>query len=457
VSYGEHRASWNRVAVVLLLLLAGSEFATRGVMRGIGSGDTFNDFLSPYIQAKAWVRRLDPYSPQSVVKLWPDTAVRPASLSLEADAGTLILDRGIPTAYTPSCLLLIAPFAALPWSTAACLWMSMNVFLTFVWMILLIPAGWQWQETRSLAFLACALALAPFQTGLATLNPVIPACALGGIAVCLAERRSFAVTGSLVALSATLKPQIGLCFLAFFIMRRMWKASLLSFALAGAVTGLAILRMQAGHVAWLANYRTASHTLISGGVLSDFTSLNPTQWGLINSQLLTYEFFGERTLANDAAWLAFGMLAFLWMFRVIQRRSDRIDNTLLDLSAMAVLSLLPIYHRFYDAVVLIIPLAWLFGNWGKLERGVKAVVCFALLPFLLPGGTMLQVLLSEKRVPASVASAWWWRLVVLPHEVWALIALSLVLLYAMTPRGAALGLIGRRNRVSVVEPQLTRV
>jgi hypothetical protein len=426
-------------------------------MRGIRSVDTFNDFLSPYIQAKAWVLGLDPYSPQSVAKLWPDTAMRPESLNREADTGTLIIDRGIPTAYTPSCLLVIAPFTALPWSTAASLWMSINVCLTLVWMILLMPAGWQWRETRSLAFLACALALAPFHTGLATLNPVIPTCALGGIAVCLAERSSFAVTGTLVAISAILKPQLGLCFLAFFVVRRMWKSSLLAVALAGVATGLAILRMEAGHIAWLTNYKAASHALISGGVLSDFTSLNPTQWGLINSQLLTYEFFGDRTLANHAAWLTFGLLGCWWMFRMIQRRSDRIDDTLLGLSAMVVLSLLPIYHRFYDAVVLIIPLAWLFGNWKSLGRSVKAVVSIALLPFLLPGGTMLQVLQSEKRIPASVSNAWWWHLVVLPHEVWALIALSFVLLYAMTPREATLDLMGRHKRVPIVEPQLTEI
>jgi hypothetical protein len=215
--------------------------------------------------------------------------------------------------------------------------------------------------------------------------------------------------------------------------------------------------MEAGHVAWLANYKIASHALVSGGVLSDFTSLNPTQWGLINSQLLTYEFFGDRTLANNAAWMAFGLLACWWMFRTIQRRSNRSNYTLLDLSAMAVLSLLPIYHRFYDAVVLIIPLAWLFGNWKSLDRSVKVVVGIALLPFLLPGGTMLQVLQSEKRIPTSVSSAWWWRMVVLPHEVWALIALSLVLLYAMRPHRATLDLMGRRNRMPAVEPQLTEV
>jgi hypothetical protein len=43
----------------------------------------WNDFLSPYIQSKAWVRGKNPYSAQSLVSLWPrDNRVHPGWIAM---------------------------------------------------------------------------------------------------------------------------------------------------------------------------------------------------------------------------------------------------------------------------------------------------------------------------------------------------------------------------------------
>jgi hypothetical protein len=43
------------------MLLAASEFIVRGPVRFLRAAD-FNDFISPYIQSRALVRGMDPYS-----------------------------------------------------------------------------------------------------------------------------------------------------------------------------------------------------------------------------------------------------------------------------------------------------------------------------------------------------------------------------------------------------------
>jgi hypothetical protein len=119
------RREWGRWTALWLglLLLAGAEFAVRGPIRAIHSATQFNDFLSPYIQANAWMRGLDPYSPQTLLQLWPAGAAQFKFLPIEVANGTLIAKRGIPTAYPISSLVLIAPFSLLPWKTAYGLWL----------------------------------------------------------------------------------------------------------------------------------------------------------------------------------------------------------------------------------------------------------------------------------------------------------------------------------------------
>jgi hypothetical protein len=426
------RVPWTRVAAFILLLLAVAEFSGRGLVRGLRSGGDFNDFLSPYVQSRAWVSGADPYSPKSLVDFWPEGAPKFEFLHHEAENGTLLVNRGMPTAYTPSCLLLVAPFSFLPWLVATKLWLLFSSLLLVGWIFLLIPQDWDWYETRSLTFLALALALAPLHTGLATANPAIPAAALGGIGVCLLRRSHAAITAALLGVSIILKPQIGLCFLIFAVVKGCWRTAIWAMGGVTAATLLAILRMQVSHTNWIASYVVDNRALFSGGMLTDFTASNPTRWGLINAQLLAYTFLGNRSAANEAAWLIFITLGFLWLFWAVRSVSGA-DDPLLDLAAMLVLSLLPIYHRFYDAVVLIVPLAWILKEWHRQHAFTRLGVSFALAPFLVPGGTLLEVLQSKGRIPPSIANSWWWQMMVLPHEVWALMGLSFLLLYAMAP------------------------
>jgi hypothetical protein len=55
-----------------------------------------------------------------------------------------------------------------------------------------------------------------------------------------------------------------------------------------------------------------------------------------------------------------------------------------------------------------------------------------MLPFLIPGGTLLETLQSGGPVPSALGNHWWWKALVMPHQVWMLLYLSVLLLYEMT-------------------------
>jgi hypothetical protein len=420
-----------RALCLLLLFLAGVEFVIRGPLRALGSVGGFNDFLSPYIQAGAWVHGQDPYSPNVLLRLWPAGSSHFLFLPREVANGSLVANRGIPTAYPITALVLIAPFTLLPWKIAYGLWLAINLAL-FAGLIgaAVALAGSSYAEPRALLLVAAILALAPVHTGMATGNMTIAVVALAVIAVAVyaARKRSAAAAAVLLALSAGLKPQIGLCFLLYYFVLRRWRIVVPALAMLACLAAVGLLRLEIGHTPWLANYLNDSHVLLETGVLGNFTSVNPTRFGLINLQVALYPILRDVPATNDLAFVVGGLLCVVWLLVIWRRRDPRLE--LLDLSAIAVISLLPIYHRFYDAALLVLPLGWALVSFRR-PRRFAVLSLLMMTPFLIPGGTLLETMEVSGRIPAWLANRWWWQTFVMAHEVWMLLLLSLLLLWQM--------------------------
>ena len=415
------------------LVLAGAEFVVRGPVRAIRTATHFNDFLSPYIQASAWTRGLDPYSPETLLALWPEGAPRFLFLPIEVADGSILRKRGIPTAYPIPSLVLIAPLSRLPWGLAYGLWLAIHLALFGLMLSALVAlAGFSCRDPLAVLLVAFTLALAPFHTGLVTGNPALIAVEAAVISLWTARQGYDVLTAILLTVSAGLKPQIGFCFLLYYLMRRRWRLLGRTLALLMFLTALGLLRMALAHTPWLANYLKDNQVLLESGILSHFTPANPMRFGLINLQVVLYSLVGSVSVANRLAVSIGATFLVVWLVVILRRnRRDEEELELLDAGAIAVLSLLPIYHRFYDAALLVLPLCWAMVSFRK-ARTFSSLTLLLLLPFLIPGGTILESLESAGRIPSTFASRWWWQRVVMPHEVWLLVLLSILLLYEMT-------------------------
>jgi len=320
------------VLCLALLLMAGAEFILRGPVRAIRSATQFNDFLSPYIQANAWILGLDPYSPQVLLKLWPAEALHFYFLPKEVANGTLVANRGIPTAYPITALVLVAPFSLLPWNVAYALWLAINLALFSITVCVLMSlAGVSYREPAGILLMAATLALAPFHTGIVTGNVSLAAIELSVTAIWAARRRHDIAAAVLLAISAGLKPQIGLCFLLYYLVRRRWRVVGITLAMLACLAALGLLRLELGHTPWLANYLNDNHVLLETGVLGNFTSINPTRFGLINLQVALYPLLGSVRLTNVLA-MSLGTIFLVVWLTGMGRRSSHDDHELLDLS-----------------------------------------------------------------------------------------------------------------------------
>jgi hypothetical protein len=422
---------WKSVLCLTLILAAGAEFVVRGPLRAIQSSTQFNDFLSPYIQADAWTRGLDPYSPQTLLRLWPAQAAHLQFVPREVADGSIIAKRGIPTAYPITSLVLIAPLSWLPWNLAYGIWFAINLALFGVMLSVLVElAGFSYRDIRGGLLIALVLALAPFHTGFVTGNVALAAVELGVIAVWTARQRYEIPTAVLLAVSAGLKPQIGLCFLLYYLVCRRWRIFAGAATLLALFAAVGLLRLEVSHTPWLGNYLNDNHVLLESGILANFTPVNPMRFGLLNLQVILYSMVGSVSEANRLAELIGVVFLGAWLLIVLRRRIRQDELELLDLSAIAVMSLLPVYHRFYDAVLLVLPLCWVVASYRK-ARLPAILALLLMVPFLIPGGTILQTMQINGRIPSTFSEHWWWDTIVMPHEIWALFFLGLVLFYEM--------------------------
>lgn len=187
-----------------------------------------------------------------------------------------------------------------------------------------------------------------------------------------------------------------------------------------------IWRSAKAGVPWLSSYIANTHRIFGSGSLVDFAAAESVRFNLVNGQVLFYSVLRNVETANLLAWLLFFLLAASWM-RVAYHNGA---SDILKISAISILILIPIYHRFYDAILLIWPLAW--SVLLARQRGIRTAVLILIAPFLVPGAVVLAIQTQAGRIRPAIAGAWWWNTLVLSHEALALVLLSIILLYSMT-------------------------
>ncbi len=417
----------SKIAFAVLILLASAEFAVRGPIRFLRGGD-LNDFTSPYVQTRLMLGGLDPYSSQNLVAHWPEGAQRPEFLDRELADNSLTVNRGIPTAYPPTCFLLLIPFVLLPWKVAGIVWISFSLLLV-LWLIHSLAKLAGRSQGQHYLFAALGLALAPWHTGLATGAIAIPAIALCGLAcVDALEGKDFRA-GILLGIATCLKPQIGLPFLLFYVLRKRWRVSGPGLALVAVAGFAALAYLGLTKTPWVANYRSDNHVLLQTGILSDFTERNPLRFGLVNLQVLFYALFKHPAIINI---LAAALTAAIFLILLWRQTEDH----LLELSSIAILSLLPVYHRFYDASLLMLPLCWSLKEWSGPRRRFARAALVLILPFLVPGGSALEQWWLSGEISPMITQSWWWTSIVMPHQIWSLLLMSVVFLWALNWQGA---------------------
>lgn len=412
----------TRASLFLIIGLVAVEFTLRGPVRWIIRGnERVTDLTGPYVGARAWVRGLNPY--RSDV-FW--------TMSEEVGLGS---DRSRPpddfeshTPYPVTSFVLLAPLTVFGWPTARLVAMlAMTLLVLLAIGALASLTGARGSPSRRYLFLAMALGLAPLHSSIGTGNPVAAALALTILAICAALRGKQTPAGALLALAICLKPPIAIPVVAYYILRGRVRIVAVAVAVMAFVAAIGIGRLFVAGTPWLADYLANNRQLVAdhGGAIIEWS---PTYAQFINLQYLGWVLFRNTRQAGVLALAVGGTLSLTWLLLLLKRGQQQ--SELLEVSSLTIISLLPIYHRTYDAAFLLLPLAWVFSEWHALAAWIRRATLVLIAGFLLPGGTVVEGLTLAGRIPEGLAQQWWWYAMIVPHQVWLLLLLSGVLLAA---------------------------
>jgi hypothetical protein len=114
---------------------------------------------------------------------------------------------------------------------------------------------------------------------------------------------------------------------------------------------------------------------------------------------------------------------------MLTRLRDDPDR-LLPLATLCALTLLPVYHRMYDAALLLPALAWaMLALGGPLRRNaIATLVCLSI--FMVPFD-VLPLIMKRTSALDGLSQTWIWRVFIFPHHALATLATAISLMWGM--------------------------
>ncbi len=377
----------QRTGLFWLLLCCGVSVLWGSFLERSSPGG-MTDFKAVYYGARCLIQHGDPYKATEFLRVY------------EAEGGKFPSDptmsrlfrRAVPVFINlPTSLFLVAPLAMLPWGPAQALWMLL------VAGSLTLAAFLMWKLAASFApgvslFLVCFV--------LANCELIVSSGRLAGIAVSLCVvavwcflRDRFVPAGILcLAFSLAIKPHdAGMVWLYFLLAGGVHRKRALQTLLVTVALSLPAF-LWVTHVAphWMPELRSNLAAISAHGDLSDpgpasISIHNPDR--VIDLQTVISVFRDDPRIYNPASYLICGALLLAWAVRTLRARFSP-AGAWLALAAIATLSMLPVYHRQYDAklILLTVPacaMLWAEGGltgWIALLVNTAGVVLTADIP-----------------------------------------------------------------------------
>jgi hypothetical protein len=332
---------------VLVFVVAAIYSLSAGIYRAMHFS---KDFIPVYGGARCLLHGCNPYDP---------SALEHEYLQAGGNANLLGADfwRAYIPVYPPSTFLVLSPLALFPFPIVKPLWALINggLFVAAAGVVLFAsPPRYQWLST---ILVSLFLVVKVNTSLLAQGNPTPFAIALLILGTVLFVRgRSIPVATVALMLSLAVKPQMGGLIALYLLFKKIhWRPVLVAMAGAVAILLIAGLILQAhpGSHEWGPALRANVAKSVQPGQINDPRPENTGALGIVNLQTITSVFFADAKIFNAVAFGIFAVMLAMWIAAALRAAPGSDDHFLL-IAALAVLSLLPVYHRSGDDLLLLL-------------------------------------------------------------------------------------------------------
>lgn len=360
------------------------------------------DFKIVYYGARSLVQNRDPYSERELMQVYLAEGGERAPETAKGYRTQLIVASQM---YLPSAALFTAPFGMLPWPIAYLAWIALTVCgLTGSAVLIWIVAS---RYASGPALYLISFLLVNSGVLFAGGNPAGVAVSLCIIAVwCFLEDR-FLYAGVLcLASSLAIKPHdAGLVWLYFLLAGGVYRKLALKSLLVTAVLAL-IAVVWIWHLSphWLQELESNVQAYSARGSNNDPGPVANKTIGtgmIIDLQTITSVLLDDPRFYKPAAYLLCAPFFVVWIFHTVRSRFSQ-RSAWLALGAIAPLTMLPVYHRPYDAKLLLLTIPACAILWSEGKRAAWLGMVFTAMGIVitsdLPLG-MLSILSKGLHVP----------------------------------------------------------
>jgi hypothetical protein len=263
-------------------------------------------------------------------------------------------------------------------------------------------------------FVAFSLFWAPVHTNIALGQPSIFFALLTVMFLLFLKTKRDALAVFALGL-VLIKPSLAAPSAVIAAFHRKWKVLALGCAVGLALCAPFVLRY--GPLVSIDSYRSAITAVSQPGGDADDSRQNPFRFDLINlrSWLYSWDLSAVLTELLNGVYLGF-ICALLYRYRGLARDGPAAG---IYWTLAVVIVCLSLYHRFYDASLLLVAVAAALALHCRQPRRA-GVMAASLLPFIVPGTAFLGLVMGD-----FAARSPWIEALIVRHQVLALIVLGL--------------------------------
>ncbi|MGA8088765.1 MAG: glycosyltransferase family 87 protein [Terracidiphilus sp.] len=353
----------SRLSGVSALLFGTALFIFLGSVFEIHAPGVAGDFKASYYSARCFVQRgCDPYAEGDVFRLYEEQEHAHLPVS---DSSRSVVTRYV---YLPTAFLFTAPFALLPVGPAHVLWMTVTAASLALAGFLMWSFGLNDAPLASGVLLGFLLANSGM--ALAIGNPAGVTVGLCVIAVWCFVNERFVPAGVIcLAISLALKPHdAGFVWLYLLLAGgTLRRCALRSVAVYVVFTLPILLWTTRISPHWIQALHSNLLWFSQQGGINDPGPSSFTGHGVIRAidlQAAISVFKDDPHFYNGMSFLACGLLFFAWTFVVLRSRQSSAGLWFV-FAGIAALSMLPSYHRPYDAKLLLLTVPGFAILWAE--------------------------------------------------------------------------------------------
>jgi len=388
---------------VYLMVIGCAVFLLLGLALENASPKSMTDFKIPYYSARCLLQHGDPYTQSQVIKIYQQEK---GSYPGETWSETISSTRFV---YLPTLFLFTLPLATLSFGPAHLIWMAFSLGSIVLGSFLIWNLAADYAPVLS-AFLI-ALMLANSELLVVFGNPAGLAIGLGLIAVWCFVRDRYWLAGTIcMALSLLIKPHdLGPVWLYLLLAGGAYRKRAIQSLAFTIVLGLpAVLYVAHFSPHWLRELHDLLAVAAHHGNVNDPGPASSGDHGLAmmtSLQTALSLIKDDPRFYNPVTYLVCAPLLLVWLVRVLRARVSPL-LTWLALACIAPLSLLVVYHRQHDALLLLLAVPACAMLSLRASSAGRAAVAVTTAAFLITGNLLWVIVFGiAERMKAQLTGS----------------------------------------------------